>query len=252
MPLSFSLTVAAVLSPVTVEAGVDLPDVASSTRLLDLQADALVFSDGDPVATWANVGTAGGSFTQTGSARPTYRAGGGTPYVDFDGVDDWMLGPDFADNLASFTVFMILKGSNSGSVWLSKMSYSGNGAGWSVGSGSLALLTQEAGGNVWLQEKDLDISYADTPFVLTGEFADKNTLHYSIDGVLIETTPQGSGTVVDMSTAEPVRLGANGDIEDDGSMFGGLFAVMLYAPAPNASDRAAITAWLADKYGVAL
>jgi len=54
------------------------------------EADSLSLADGDPVTTWTD-SVSGVSVSQTTTAKkPTYRAGGGTPYVDYDGVDDIM------------------------------------------------------------------------------------------------------------------------------------------------------------------
>lgn len=44
-------------------------------------------SDGDPVSTWTD-GEGVADLTGSGTTRPLYRAGGGNPYLEFDGSDD--------------------------------------------------------------------------------------------------------------------------------------------------------------------
>lgn len=60
----------------------DLPDIKHWYK-----ASSLALSDNDPVSTWVDdFGTA--DATSSGSARPTYKANSGDPYVEFDGTDD--------------------------------------------------------------------------------------------------------------------------------------------------------------------
>lgn len=237
-----------------------LPVVASATLLLNLQADTLALADGDPVSTWANTGSLGGDFTQTGSARPTKHSTSGVPYVQFDGLEDYMEAASAINNglddLASFTVFIAAKLAGdaaclSGVIFLSKISDITAGAGWTVGSGTYWMLAQEAGGNVYSY-----LSVVGSPFgsdcLLAAEFTDKNDFALRINASAMGTMHNENGPVGDMSTTEPVRIAADGDLGNQGFSGGNICAVMVYAPAPNASDRAAIEAWLAAKYGITL
>lgn len=241
---------------VTAPAAPPLPDVASATRLLDLQATALSLADGDPVSAWANAGTLGGSFTQSGSARPTYHAGGGTPYVEFDGVGNWMLGADVADNLTSFTIFAVGKQSPGGfqGPIATKISGYGPGQGWYF---DIAPAFVQAAGGTDLYDANANLApgFIAARHVYTWEKLSNTSMHIYADGTQVEDPTGGAqhGSVVTtFTTTEPVRIGATGDLINDSLMIMDLSAVMLYSPAPNASDRAAITTWLAGQYGVTL
>lgn len=234
---------------------VELPDVASATRLLDLQADALVLSDGAAVSTWADASGLGHDFTQSGSARPTYHTGGGVPYVQFDGVDDCLIGPDVADNLDSFALFLVSAGA-SGPL-ITKINNNG-----CVDPGSTGWVYYSSNGAFWLAQSSSDSVHASantfvtTKALRTVVVSSRSALHFYTNGAadddLSGTTTAGAG-VTSYSTTEPIRLGVEGDGGDcDGFSSDNLYAVMLFSPAPNASDRAAIEAYVAAKYGITL
>lgn len=237
---------------------ITLPDVASATRLLDLQADAITASDDDPIGTWANAGTLGGSFTAAGGARPTYHTGGGHPYVTFDGTDDLMTAGAAinagCDNLASFTIFLIYSfAAGSGlQTTISKGHnfFDADVAGWAF-QGDVNFVQQNDGSSSYALQT-LDSSPSLGFHVYTLEAVSRNELHIYVNGALPAQTFQGSNDLTTTSNTEPVRLMATGSIETDGIGAGDLSALMLYAPAPNQEDREAIEAWLADQYGVML
>lgn len=77
----------------------------------------------DPVGTWPNLGSAGGNFTNTGTARPTYKTNqiNGFPVVSFDGSNDRIQGALAVSNYitaSAFTIFAVIK----------PISVNGNGA----------------------------------------------------------------------------------------------------------------------------
>jgi hypothetical protein len=85
-------------------------DPASLNPVVWLKADAHTASDGDPVTTAENFGSLG-DFTQaTSSVKPTYKTGivNGKPVFRFDGVDDFLTGPDMSA-LTAATVFIVVK-----------------------------------------------------------------------------------------------------------------------------------------------
>lgn len=235
---------------VTVDESMALPYVASARLLLELEADSLDLDDDDPVSTWADQSGNGRDFTQTGTARPTRQTVGGYPVVAFDGVNDWLEGSNFADNLDSFTVFIAGRVLN-GSAVLSKINNIGSGAGWLIGTGSNGLLTQEDGGNVYSWLNIGDFSWASSGFVFAAVFTDKNNFASWVNGTN-PTQTMHAGTVADMTTSEPLRIGSDGVGGDDGFMLADIHAILLYASAPDATDRAAIEAWLAARYGITL
>lgn len=77
----------------------DLPDITHWWK-----ATSLALSDNDPVGTWVDdIGTA--DLTGAGGVRPTYKANGGDPYVEFDGTDDSLSGT--IGGLTNFSVTII-------------------------------------------------------------------------------------------------------------------------------------------------
>jgi hypothetical protein len=244
--------------------GVILPE--SPTLLLDLQADALVLSDGDPVSTWADASGNGHNFTQTGSARPTYHAGAGYPYLEFDGIDDWMLGSDFADNQASMTIFIVTSALTDNGPIVTKLDVNADWlySGWAVQhaffndpvrGATLQVFDCAAMGN------PLSGTFADgfafdtsSKSVLTFEHLAMLDDHYYANGVLrADEEPDVTGT--QYATTEVVRLGVEGGVngvDDSGYHAMRLYAVVIYAPALDATARAAKEVELAIRYGITL
>lgn len=218
-----------------------LPQVASAMLLLDLRASQLALSDGDPVSTWPDVSGDGRDFTQTGTARPTYRAGGGVPYLEFDGAEDWMLGPNFADNLSSFTVFVSANVDNGSDT--TEIIYkipSGIGTpGWLCFFADTGFIVQTNSSNklhpAWQQAE------GGTKAVYTYERSGQSSADFFYNGSNSLTSYFPVGTVTSIANAEPVRIGYFSVVFTRMN----LYAVLIYAPAPNATDRAAIETWLA-------
>lgn len=230
-----------------------LPEVASATLLLNLQADALVLSDSDPVGTWADQSGNNRDFTQTGDARPTFVANkDGYPAVKFDGMDflQWMEGPSFADNLTSFAVFYIASQANPGNdkQIITKLNNDTTYLGWEVLISSVML--QDDLGMINIENEPTSVELFK---VRATEFVDKSTVHVYVSGNDDAEMVVSSATITSSSNVEPVRLGADAaGIGSFTGLSGWIRAVMLYAPAPNATDRQAIIEWLATKYGIDL
>lgn len=220
--------------------------VASATCLLCLQSDALVLNDGDPVSVWADASGQGNHFTQTGDARPTYHTDGGAPFVSFnDAEGDYMSGPDFADNLESFAVFSVFRTSvPSLYAILEKWDQvTADEPHWAAYNTNMTVIGQT-------QLNVLEIYDEITPIV-------ENTWYISSILKLSSTTGHiyinGDNSNEGIVTNEPL-----GSFSNSTNVTLGLFAyldlhaAMIYSPAPNDSDRAAIEAWLAEKYGITL
>lgn len=106
-PLSYGLNPLGRPRP-SASAGLSL---GSPTLLLD--ASLLSGSDGDPIGTWTNTGSAGGSFTASGSTRPTLQTAerNGKNVVRGDGTDDVLDGNTFATYFGSSakTIIAVVK-----------------------------------------------------------------------------------------------------------------------------------------------
>lgn len=236
-------------SPV-IPGGLVLPQVASATLLLDLRASQLALSDGNPVSTWADASGLHNDFTQSGAARPAYRAGGGVPYVQGDGVDDWMLGPDFADGLTDFAIFAVYDTSLSATTALiSKITTIGDGQGWLITPNNEVVL-QENGGSHWIGQSPSPLISTKHVYasLIVGGWANSNVKIYR-DGIEVPAyNSAGPDLIAAITNAQPVRLFTD---ESDGDYFGApLYAMLIYAPAPSLPDMVAISNWLMVQNGI--
>lgn len=251
-----------------------LPDVASSTRFLDLQADAseiATLSDGTPIpTTWHDASGLGHDFTRgvADGVRPTSTGltkqtdTNGKPYIQFNGTDDWMLGPDFADNLPSFTLFIVALTSNQymlfSKIIVDYVNISSIYSGWSVlnGFSGVGFQFYDHDGTHFAGQDSVQTVNV---HLLTVELVSLSEAHVYLEGVRDDffTNPPIGGQlpVTNYHTTARTMLGMedgpNG-VDDSGFCAQALYAVMLYTPAPNPTDRAAIEGWLAAKYGITL
>lgn len=244
---------------------ITLPQVASATLLLDLRASQLALNDGDPVATWPDASGNGRDFTQTGTARPTYRAGGGVPYVEPDGVDDCMEGGQFADNLDNWAVFVVMRGPGgtapSGTL-ISKDYISEDGSvylGWEIGAQGALDIARNTFVGPWYElgpnsgSLDWSVSHVFCNWVSSAKTSTPS-MHSLIDGVdsttILGTLP--GQPVTDYSTVSNVKLwiGGGPGAASIGLGFGNhlLMSVLIYQITDLVNwptDRATIEAWLA-------
>jgi hypothetical protein len=232
-----------------------LPQVASATLLLDLEADTLSLSDGDPVSTWADQSGNGHDFTQTGNARPTKQTVSSYPAVVFDGVDDWMDGANFADNLDSFAVFTVAiprAGIGNQAYYVAKSP--DNNMGWFFDNHGSQFFWQDLiGDNYYFIYYD-NLPNFDIKIVSCAEKLSATSGHIYINGDNTNELFFGNGTSIDFSNSANVTLGL---LREGGQSFPSvdLLAVLIYQItdiANWATDRAAIISWLAARYGVTL
>lgn len=225
------------------------------TPLLDLEADTLVLSDGDPVSTWADQSINGHDFTSSGGNRPTYHTGAGYPYVEFSiAFQQYLVGGDFADNLSSFTVFVVAHSPRATMTLISKTDPTTIAArGW-------AIVILNSGSGIYDQfdlytaldqySEQVQAGYlADSKQVLTFEMISVDDLHIYTNGALDDYNIPSTSGASNFSTSEPVRIGH----EDYGGYYQGkIYAIRIYTPAPDSTQRSAIEAELAARYGITL
>lgn len=234
-----------------------LPQVASATLLLNLQANTLELSDGDPVSLWADQSGNGHDFTQTGDACPSYDSA--VPSVDGDGIDDWMEGGtgEWCDDLDSFALFIVdvRQLDSLQKTVLAKINNFGTGSGFFMsGNNDPVLLLQDDGGNNYVfLECGLDREIGEKgiiTFQVNGRSAEQIKFFYNN----AEQTPSDSsaGTLLSYASPDHVLMGRETNADDNGYMSEYISALLFYTPAPNATDRAAIIAWLAGQYGITL
>lgn len=221
---------------------VTLPDVSSATRLLDLRASQLALSDGDPVSTWPDASGNGRDFTQSGSSRPTYRAGGGMPYVEFDGIDDWMIGGNWSefDNQSQFAVFCValIDGNTDNLFLLSKFT---SPRGWYLEGVLFEIDDTFPTKRVKAYFDDV----FDIKAIYTG-YRIGNDVHVYLNGDNTSETVVSDGTVSTISNTSSIVLAAN--IEASAKVKANFYAVLFYQITDTINwpaDRAAIETWLA-------
>lgn len=228
--------------------------------LLDLEADTLTAG---AVATWADQSGNGHDFTQaTGAAQPIAQLLGGYMFVVPDGVNDWMDGGQFADNLASFTIVLVSIYPIGSGVTLNKQDVNADWEynGWEVGnSGDVQLTQQPPGGDYsqFNQEQNIGLVIGDK-HVFTIEKVSNTELNIYLDGVFDNKFGSGNqvGPVItSFATTESVKLWVEGGVngpDNNGYSTEPLAAVRMYSPALDATTRAAAEAELAARYGITL
>jgi hypothetical protein len=228
-----------------------LPQVASATLLFGQLAKNLVLSDSDPVSTFNDQYSGSNhDFTQTGSVRPVYRAGSGSPYAEFNG--SWMLGDNFLDDFDKVSFFMVLDGLGNSNTILSKISTDVAPAspGWIIDDDGTELY--------WLQDNHNQTGVYTDPSPIAGKriYCAEKLSHTEgaiyINGVS-DFVPFTEGTFTSFSNSEPVRLGVTGQGTDYAGM--NLYAILIYQIDDLVNwptDRAAITTWLATECGITL
>lgn len=225
--------------------------------LLDLQADALALNDGDPVSTWADQSGQSHDFAQTGTARPLKQTISGYPAVSFDGVNDFMDGGEFADNLLSFTVMtcLIYHIDDPAGIVVSKELSTGSLVGWLVTlGGENFYLYQDALNFIEARLHNFDETFPEglLKYIYTGECIDYSELHcYRNSSNAGEDHPGSIGAVTNISNAAHVEIASTGTGEYGYSLID-MHAVLIFSPAPSATNRAALEARLAARYGVTL
>lgn len=233
--------------------------------LLDLQADQLGLSEGAAVATWADQSGNNRNFTQgTAGSRPTFHTDENGGYIKFDGTDDFLSGPNFADNLSRFAVFSVAKrdATPSSFVMLGKINGYFAGAGWMFHISYNFDIT--AGYSEFIVENDVanDALYLEwEPFTATnwnvfvGELTDlaSNQGHLHINGSTTGENNYSYGTVTNYSNSENVRIGTDGfgAFGNDGSIKADMI-IQINSLTNWSTDRAALEARLADRYGITL
>lgn len=208
------------------------------------------------VTTWLDQSGNGNHFTQAGTARPSKQTISGYPTIVFDGADDWLLGPDFADNLSSFTVFAVCRAnpSSEGTLIVGKVVVSFlHDTYWAM---------TDVGGNFVIQqdaENGFSVFSTLNPFdnifrVFTGELISVSVpvAHVYINGDNSGETLSIVGTVTTFSNTHPVSLARSVPFDGGNFLWGDMRAVLIYSPALSAAARAAKEQELADRYGITL
>lgn len=201
-----------------------------------LKADALSLSDADPVGTWPDSSGLGNDATQgTAAKKPTYKVSiiNGMPVVRFDGTDDVLLCPAItaATGLSAFAVSKVAVATSFGMTLVLRvftLELRQNGV-----TGNMQLLTNGttsiagSAGTSW------------TVHSFTNNGSDLTELW---------TNGTSNGTQPNSATCGTPTIGAR---SDSSSPFNGDVAeIILYDSDLADSDRQAVEAYLAAKYGL--
>lgn len=240
----------------------------SPVSLLDLEADAgVTVSNVDKVDVWGDQSGNGYNFTQTGTARPALAIVGGYKCIQFDGINDYLEGQNWAalDNMASFTIFCVFTApfaDNAGSTPGLSMILT---KGLDTNAGFSGLMVNTIGGaapwsTFWVYT---DISHnsnqAENGYlpvgkvIVTHEMISFTKLNIYINGVQ-DNTAGGTTACTGYSSPEPLRIGADSFSEGviDVGLCGDLYAIRIYSPAINSAQRVMVEQELAARYGITL
>lgn len=224
-----------------------LPDVASATLILDLQIDVLVLSDNDPVGTWADASGQGHDFTQTGAARPIYHANdNGYPSIETSFVPPrWMLGSNFGGELTSWLILSVCKAEFLGTI-LSKVPLAG-WPGWMLTNGNASDYDPNGSNSLVINCSLIDPNLFN---VISGERISDSEMHFYLNGS--EAGNDDWSNSPSAPADDPLTPVTLCSWQNTNQTVARVRSVMMYVPAPNASDRAAIEGWLAARYGITL
>lgn len=166
----------------------------------------------------------------------------------FDGVNDFIDSTNFADNLGSFSVVFWLKSSQQTSSFtsvpiISKISLGSEatGNGWGlyfkglVGTqvGNLEAILQSNDGSAWKVVYNSAIRYNDNKWHYIVMQVNNNTINLYVDGAVIATTPNNSGTLGSYTNTSNVRVAK----DYDSQYFQGMIDdVRIYSRAISASE----------------
>lgn len=245
-------------------AGIQALTVAPSgpVPLLDLEADTLVLSDGDPVSTWADQGDSH-DFTQTGATRPTRQTVSSYPTVRFAGNADqeqYLTDGDFANNLDNFTVVCVAGQHPSifepfagNFLLIGKYDFNATNAYWIFSIGADNAIQYDVADDLgneltWATSAD---AIGAGMYVLSINVTSRSAAQLYINGAAVGTLAYNGGTPTDFSNAAAVRTG-NDSVFDSFPGRGSVSAIRIYTPALSSTDRAAKEAELADRYGITL
>lgn len=217
-------------------------DVAGLIVWLD--ADAITgLADLDPVASWDNIASGGGSETfsqSTAAARPTYRTNilNGLPAVRFDGSADHLDGAT-ARTLKPATLFAVIKPSSLTGATVLGITASTAGLAWDHASGPPRLLSAETA-QIGAASTSL---VAGTAYQIDASYASDGAFLFGING-----SNDGSGTNNTTINARTCCVGARNSDRD--FFAGDLHELLVYNSVLTAGDRTAIRDYLISKWGL--
>ncbi len=220
---------------------------------LDLASDVGVTQVGGLISAWLDQSVNGNDFIQSDdSKKPISQIVDGDLAVRFDGVDDLMTAAGFANNLSNVAGFVVfLSNESGGTVFLSKFGGDYNGAFWWIEDGGGQFYAQSDSSNGF---GVLNVPpFANQKYVCSFEMFDKSSGHAFVDGNNDNESVDSIGTLGDYTNNANVTLGTYPGFDADApNNFYRILLCKNIDPGNWAIDRDALTARLADRYGVTL
>ncbi len=220
----------------------------TSGLVMHLDADTIGAANGDPIATWSDLSSAGNDATQpTAANQPVYVASNpsfnGRAAVSFDGTDDWMELPSTTINVGSFTMFALAQYSDISVANGNQYIVNGQDGGGNdrirfqldtTITGIPVQFLWRVGDSAWqgiMTDADLDVHV----------FGETSTAEGFLDGVSVATSPN---TSVENPTA--FNIGSYNRGQKD--FFGGqLVELVIYDHVLTAQEIESVSAYLLAK-----
>lgn len=214
------------------------PAPSGPVPILDLEADT-----GATPALWSDQSGHGNNFAQSDSAaQPTIQTVGGYPAVVFDGVDDQMVGPNFADNLTEWTI-----------IFISALSYFNSGVPmakdgtvlpeWDITIDSLTIIGSTTADQLKIGVSDVNDIAADT--VVSIVKTSNTAGHLYLNGSNAREFIEPKGNLTNFSNSQNVLLCPYTEVIS-------LRCMLFYDSALSDSERSAKELELATRYGITL
>lgn len=196
-------------------------------------------ADGDPITSATNLGSAGGSATQSGTARPTFKANiqNGLGVARFDGVNDYLVLPAEFSGI-TYTIYVAYMPATLGD-------YVVGFGGSQVDSARNFFMVNSTTQRQWIFGSVRDVTIASTV----------NTWYYDA-ARRASNTFCGSSRNGTESSAGAIAPGSITRFDRIGSAYSGFLAsgdlgeAMLFSESHDAAKMARINAYLQKKWGI--
>lgn len=239
--------------PLTVPVFVPTSSVSYGTPTLDLDFSIQGLADNDPISSVANLGSAGGSFTASGSTRPTFKTNikNGLSIARFDGTNDCLTGAALSSYMGASAKTIFIVGRWTGATWPSVTQWQAP-AFIADGSGYFSVAANTVSGPVdAFQAYNYDGGY---------DYASGSTTRYKDQWYVICCTHDGTNLKIYVDSGAAASTASTGTALMTGTtqigksytyfLNGDIGQMLVYNSALNDGDRQTYRDQLLAKWGI--